>query len=288
MSILKNTSLAALTGGAAIVMTAEPHDVKLGGACLMAIASVIADLQSGKRIGHTDKMLAVLRKTPGMQEAGEAELLGLLTYGACAFLGGGELMRMIEQGRTSNLTDPGYINLVYNLMLYPLGGAIGLPSVQNYLTKAGAKSSVSFSYRDAQGQEQKSAPISTYELAQQAFFFCGASGIAAFGTALGAPSIQATGALFMLSNGINIGTLSAPAMEAAAMRLGILRNLAPNVSSCEKQQYTSMVATEMNALLQQAGIDKKHSLLPDWHQLKTLLARLVDATKVWDKAPPIP
>jgi|GEM_PF-6969461 len=196
-----------------------PDAVKAGGACLLGVAMILVDLQSGKKLGYTDKIVSAIRAVPGLEKASEGEIMGCLTLGASVFLGGNTAMHMASSGEA----HPGWINLAYNGIAYPLGAAFDIGRSRRYLeSKLGTE--LRFSYRDAEGNTQKTEPISTTRLLQQIAYLSGAAGVGAFGLALDNPGIEFTGAMFALSNGLSIaGLTKEPIKEVAAAKMDALK-----------------------------------------------------------------
>lgn len=196
-----------------------PKEVKAGGACLLAVAMILVDLQSGKKLGYTDKIVGALRKVPGLQNASEGEILGCLTLGASCFLGGGTAVNMYQSGEM----HPGWINQAYNYISYPLGAAFDIGRTRRFLeSKLGTE--LSFTYKDENGNTQKTEPISTTRLLQQIAYLSGAVGVGAFGYQLDNAGIEFTGVMFALSNGMGIaGLTKEPIKEVTAAKMGALK-----------------------------------------------------------------
>lgn len=209
-----------MAAGCAPFFSAEtPESIKAGGACLLGVAMILVDLQSGKKLGYTDKIVGAMRKIPGLQEASEGEVLGFLTLGASVLLGGTTAAGMMQSGSA----HPGWINLTYNAVAYPLGAAFGMSRTQRFLESRLGKE-LSFTYTDKDGAQRKTAPISTSRLLQQVAYLSGAAGVTSFGVALDHAGIEFTGLMFALSNGLSIAGLTGePVKEVVAAKMGALQ-----------------------------------------------------------------
>lgn len=181
---------------------AAPESVKAGGACLAAIALVLFDMQNGKKLGYTDKVVAALRKVPGLEKADEGTILGTLTLGAAGCLGIPMTIDMAQNG----LHAAGLFNNAENYLAFPLGAAFSFQTTRRRLESV-LGSELSVDYTDASGETKKTTPIPTSRLLQQIAFLCGAAGIFGMGAALDNSGIQFTGVMFGLANGMNIRQL---------------------------------------------------------------------------------
>ena len=223
-----------------------PGHVQAGGACLTAIAMILADVQNGRKLGYTDQLLAALHQIPGMEKADEGTLLGALTLGASASLGIPATVDMAQNG----VTAAGVINNVENYISFPVGAAFSFQNTRKQLELMLGKE-FSFSYKDEKGEMKKSAPISTSMLVQQVAYLSGAAGILGMGTALDSLGIQFTGVMFGLANGISIKRLvEQPVGEVAQARLqGLADCLQEGLTRSGKQSASS--AREHFGLLRQ-------------------------------------
>lgn len=238
-----------MAAGCAPFFSAEtPANVKAGGTCLMAIAMILTDLKSGKKLGFTDQIVGAMRKIPGLENADESTILGTLTLAACAFLGGGELANMINTGKM----HPGWINIAYNSVAFPLGAAFTFRRSRAYLERY-LGSGLSFTYRDADGKPKKTEPISTSDLLRDVAYLTGAAGITAFGAALDSNAIQFTGLMFMLSCGLNIGgIIKEPIKEVTAAKMeGLKRSLEKAMAEHGEEQNEGDAKKHMEELQRQ-------------------------------------
>lgn len=176
-----------------------PDHVKYGGSCLLVIAAMLGDMQSGRKVGYSDKIVKAVRKIPGMERADEGTVLGTLTVAACAFLGGGAVMNMAENG----VTSPDAIKLGVNTVSYPMSAAFDFQRSRLWLENLLGKEII-FKYTDAVGRERETKPVSTVRLLQQLALISGAFGIGSYGTQLDDAGIQFTGAMFGIANGISV------------------------------------------------------------------------------------
>ncbi len=81
-------AIAMAAGTGTMIMPGAPEHVRYGGTCLLAIAMILADLQNGKKLGYTDKIVKAFRKIPGMKNADEGTVLGTLCLEQLDFLEG--------------------------------------------------------------------------------------------------------------------------------------------------------------------------------------------------------
>jgi hypothetical protein len=118
---------------------------------------------------------------------------------------------MMGRGGFANLSDPGYINQLYNYLFYPAAGMLGLQATRRVLRDSlGVKDSFTLTYVNEQGEACETAPINLHNALQQSALFAGACGIFTFGNALNVAAIRATGILFMISNGFNLAEIASP------------------------------------------------------------------------------
>lgn len=179
-----------------------PDSVRYGGSCLMAIAAILADLQSGKKLGYTDRMLKAVRKIPGLENADEGTLIGTLTLGACTFLGGGAVIHMQQNG----VTWPELLKVGYNISAYPLSTAFDFQRSRLLMERYFGKE-FSFIYQGTGGSSCTTSPIPTSRLLQHLMLVSGAAGVTAYGTMIDAPTVQFTGVMFAAANGLSIARL---------------------------------------------------------------------------------
>lgn len=220
-NIINATPAIVMAAGAfPMVAPNAPEHVRYGGSCLMAIAIMLADLQSGKKIGYSDKIVKQMRKISGLENADEATIIGALTLGASVFLAGGEAMNMAENG----VTHAGLLKVGYNVVNYPLASSFDFKRSRAVMELYFGKE-LSFKYQDSDGKTQSTKPVSTSRLLQQLSLIFGAAGVTTYGNMIDVPSIQFTGAMFALSNGLNIGDIiKEPIGEVMQEKLKMLRN----------------------------------------------------------------
>ncbi len=172
-----------------------PEHVRYGGGCLLAIAVMLADMQSGKKMGYSDKIVKAVRKIPGLEKADEGTVLGMLTMAACSFLGGGEVMNVAENG----LTVASGVKIGVNTVSYPLSGAIDFQKSRLWIENSLGKE-LRFKYTDPEGKIKTTKPISIVRLLQQVALLSGAIGIYVYGYKAGIEDAQLIGELFAASN----------------------------------------------------------------------------------------
>lgn len=177
-------------------------EVRAGGVCLSAVALILADVQNDKKLGYTRAIVSAVQKIPGMEKADEGTIIGMLTLSAAGFLGVPATADMMKHG----ITVAGACNNFENYVAFPAGAAFAFQSTRRKLEAMLGKE-MRFSYKDAQGQMQQTAPIETSRLLQQLSFLAGAGGITGMGAALGSGDILFTGLMFAAANGLNIKRL---------------------------------------------------------------------------------
>ncbi len=195
-------------GTTTMIAPGAPDHVRYGGASLLAIAMILADLQSGKKLGYTDKIIKAVRKVPGMEQADEGTVIGGLCLSACGFLGGGAALTIADGADVW----PEALKLGYNAINYPISSLFDFQRTRGTMEKWFGNE-LKFKYTDAAGKEQTTEPISMQRLLQQMALISGAAGITTYGTALDVWQIQFTGAMFMLSNGLSIERIVRPAAK---------------------------------------------------------------------------
>jgi len=240
ISSLQNAApaIVMMAGIAPMVAPDAPEHVRYGGACLLAIAAILADIQNGKKLGYTDKIVKAVQKIPGMENADTGTVIGALTLGASAFLGGGEAMNMAQSG----ITSPGLVKVGYNAISYPLSSAFDFQRSRILMERYFGKE-LSFKYQNADGKTQTTTPIPTSRLLQQLALISGAGGITAYGSMLDVQAIQFTGIMFAASNGMNITNLvKQPLGEATQAKIEKLRKYLAN--NAEIKNNTAPVITE--------------------------------------------
>ncbi|MCE2927309.1 MAG: hypothetical protein LW823_06700 [Rickettsiales bacterium] len=171
-------------------------------------------------MGYTDKLLTAVRKVPGMEKADEGTLLGMLSLGGSVFLGGGEALSIAEGAPLW----PGMLKVGYNVISFPANTLFDFQRTRGTMEKWFGKE-LRFKYRDSEGKEQTTEPISTQRLLQQMALISGAAGITTYGTALDVWQIQFTGVMFMLCNGLSIERIVRPtAKEPVANQAAKLKD----------------------------------------------------------------
>ena len=269
----------AMVAGAAVMVPPLGNDlptpVKEGGACLMLIAMILADLQNGKKLGYTKKIVGAMQKIPGLENADENQILGVLCWGAVVTLGGPDAMRMMKQGK---MDLPGFLVDFENFGLFLPGSAASFVKGREVIERALGKE-ISFNYRDEAGRTQKTAPISTSRLFQNLMYLAGGAGITAYGASLNAGAIEWTGAMFMLANGLGLGRLlkSSASTDAKMAEFGDRLNvLLDKVYSGMKENGTPDAGAKAQLEQWQAEFDK---YCKD-HKLDTLAQKPLNLTGV--------
>ena len=118
-------------------------DLLLGGAALVALGTVITDVVSGNNAiaRNLSKLI------PGKSELNPGTLMAGLGLGACAFLGGGEVLQMMSdygsEWTSHLLTDTaGYLKIASNAVPFVLASVIDYPPVYNRLQKCFSESQI--------------------------------------------------------------------------------------------------------------------------------------------------
>jgi hypothetical protein len=224
-----------LAGAAGMIAPGAPGDVREGGACLLAVAMILADLQSGRKLGYTDKILSAVRKAPGLEKVDEGTLLGLFTMGASAILATAGIKEMVQHGHALS----GGIKAGINMTCYPGAAAASFQGSREWLEGKLGRQMV-FEYRDVQGKLRKTAPVSTIDLLQQCSLLLGGTGVFSYGVATDLAGVEVIGLLFAASNLMNIATLTSPPLKEAAaeklLRLKRMLEATPEEATAEQHR----------------------------------------------------